>query len=70
MILHSVEIDPYLVSQGHQPNRTLFSGAARAARCSEQCIPNISPDSLRCAATKVSAIGRQPSDSLPQRAVG
>jgi len=34
-----------------------FSGAARAARCLGQCIPNISPDSLRCSATKVSAIG-------------
>jgi len=37
---------------------THLSGAARAARCLKQCIPNISPDSLRCSATKVSFIER------------
>jgi len=30
----------------------------------EQCIPNISPDSLRCSATEVSAIGLAPCGSL------
>jgi len=60
----AVEADVFIVSRGRQPNVTHFRGAARTARCLEQCVPNISPDSLRCFATKVGAMGRQLSDAL------
>jgi len=57
---HAVETDVFVVSRGLTPDVTHFSGAARAARCLEQCIPNISPDTLLCSATKVSANGLMP----------
>jgi len=43
------------------PYRAQQNPAARAARCLGLCIPHISPDSLRCSASKVSGIGREPS---------
>jgi len=59
-----------MVSRGCQPNGAHISGAARAARCLEQCIPNVLPDSLRCSATKVSTIGCQPPDYTSKESGG
>jgi len=52
------------VGTRRQPHAARFSRAARAARYLEQRNLSISPDSLRCSATNVSGIARQPPESL------